>query len=328
MCINPRKLINKGTGEEITVSCGKCILCRRKKCREWAIKLYNESQYHTKMCMITLTFRPKFLFRPREKELKKYKTKTLPTGEKIRKEIKYKTIIGPHYITNVKKTGWLVTLFIKKLRKEMDKYNIKFSYYAVGEHGSQNTHRAHWHIIFFGINNETLGGILQGASKKGKEIYWSEIIHKLWNYDKMNIGMHTISDVNSKTIKYVANYTMKKMYKNIENEEKFPTIMRFSNQSKIGLKWARRYHNELRKGYLIDADNIKYGIPKSYYHEMTRYFGEKYNNGMQETAEIIESLKDENFKRLSKLGLFKIEELRKKAKKLEYKYSKEERDIF
>lgn len=322
MCINPRKIIVNN--EEVTVSCGKCILCRRKKCRTWAIKLYNESLYHKNMCMVTLTFRPKFLLTPKIKELTKYKTKTTKTGEKIRKKIKYTTMINPTYIKDVKKTGWLVTLFIKKLRKHFDKYNIKFSYYAVGEHGTQNTHRAHWHIIFFGIGLSQLECVINGKSKKNKDTYFSPIIHKAWTYEKMYIGLHTVSEVNSKTIKYVANYTMKKMYNN--KDEKFITTMRFSNQSKIGLKFARKYHKEMRKGYLLDADNIKYNIPKAYEYELERYKTEKHNNNMTETLEIVQSLKDDFIKKAQKNGLLKEEEIKKKAKKLEIKYKNIERD--
>lgn len=280
------------------------------------------------MMMLTLTFRPKFLLRPKIKELTKYHTYTQNDGTKKQIKEKYKTMISPSYITNVKKTGWLVTLFIKKLRKKLDKKGITFSYFGVGEHGTQNTHRAHWHIIFFGIDKETVNAVNIGKSKKNKEIYYSKLINDLWSYEKLGIGQHTISDVTSHTIKYVANYTMKKMYKNAETETKYPTIIRFSNQQKIGLKWARRYHKELRKGYLIDNDGIKYGIPKSYYNEMKRYENLLSNESMNQTAQIIELNKDMQFNKLKELGLLSNEELTKKAKKLENQYKNYERDTF
>lgn len=324
MCINPIKIINKNTNEEQLVPCRKCILCRRKKCREWAIKLYHESQYYSKMCMITLTFRPKFLLSPKLKTLTKYHKHKKYDGTVINTKKKYTTMIGPHYITDVKKTGWLITLFIKKLRKILDTKDIKISYFAVGEHGTQNTRRAHWHILFFGIDKNTLKSVNIGMSKKSKEIYFSPLIDKLWSYKKIKIGMHTISDVTTNTIKYVANYTMKKMYK--EKEKQYPTIMRCSSHNKIGKKWARRYHLELRKEYLLDKDGFKYSIPESYYKEMLRYNMQASNTSMFNTAEIIESNRDNAFIRLSKKGLLSEKELKKKAKKLEYQYSKQERD--
>lgn len=325
MCENPITIYNKEKKEYIKVKCGKCILCRRKKCREWAIKLYHESQYHKKMCMITLTFKPKFLMRPIIKTLNKKITKWDKINcKKIIINKKYKTMINPSYITNVKKTGWLITLFLKKLRKEMDKKDKKFSFFAVGEHGTKNTHRAHWHILFFGIGIEDLNAINIGKSNKNKEIYFSKIIQDKWNYKKMNIGNHTISEVTNATIKYVANYTMKKMYK--KENEKYPTTMRFSNQNKIGIKWARRYHKELRKGYLIDKDNIRYQIPEQYYKEMLRYNNQLSNKEKEITAMIIEEKKLDNIIKLKEKGILNDEENKKKAKRLEIKYKNYERD--
>ena len=325
MCINPRTMLVNG--EEVTVSCGKCILCKRKKCREWAVKLYNESQYHKKMCMLTLTFRPKFLLRPKLKELTKYKTRKKEDGTREKIKINYKTLINPKYITDVKLTGWLITLFIKKLRKHFtEKNNINFSYFAVGEHGSQNTHRAHWHIIFFGLDKDILQSMQIGNSKKGKAIYFSPLIHNLWSYEKMNIGQHTISEVTNATIKYVANYTMKKMYKNYERNEKYTTTMRFSNTSKMGIKWARKFHRELRKGYIQDNEGKKYPIPKRYKEEMKKYTDSIFYTCNYNTLCDIESYQDELMKRLKSKGLLSKEELMKKAKVLENRYKKQDRD--
>ena len=324
MCLNPIKIINKNTKEELLVKCGKCILCKRQKCRTWAIKLYHESQYYNKMCMITLTFRPRFLLIPKYKQLTKYHSRRQNDGTTIRLKEKYTTLIGPHYIKNVKKTGWLVTLFIKKLRKEFAKSDRFISYFAVGEHGTQNTHRAHWHILFFGIDKDDLASVNIGKSKKNKEIFFSPFIDKIWSYDNVKIGQHTISDVTPRTIKYVANYTMKKMYNN--NKEEYPVTMRCSSHNKIGKKWARRYHKELRKGYLLDGDGQKYPIPESYYKEMCRYDNLLSNESMTQTAMWIEYKKDEMLIKLREKGLLNQEEIKKKAKRLEIRYKNQERD--
>lgn len=264
------------------------------------------------------------MLKPKIKELTKYHTFKKHDGSTLKIKEKYTTMIGPHYITDVKKTGWLVTLFIKKLRKELSKNNIFISYFAVGEHGSQNTHRAHWHILFFGIDKDSLGAVNIGMSKKNKEIYWSPFIDKIWSYDDVKIGHHTISDVTPRTIKYVANYTMKKMYNNQKKE--YPVTMRCSSHNKIGKKWARKYHKELRKGYLLDGDGHKYAIPESYYKEMKRYEYLISNESMNQTAIIIENNKDEMIKKLRNEGLLNHDEIMKKAKRLEIRYKKQERD--
>ena len=326
MCLNPTKIIiDKEDGkEEILVKCGKCILCKRQKCRTWAIKLYHESQYYNKMCMITLTFRPKFLLTPKFKTLTKYHRRKKNDGTITTLKEKYETMISPNYIRDVKKTGWLVTLFIKKLRKLLSKDDKFISYFAVGEHGSQNTHRAHWHILFFGIDKNDLGSMCIGKSKKNKDIYFSTVIDNLWSYDDVKIGNHTISDVTGSTIKYVANYTMKKMYNNLKKE--YPVTMRCSSHNKIGKKWARRYHKELRKGYLLDGDGQKYSIPESYYKEMMRYENLISNESMNRTAEIIEYNKYQMINKLIDKGMLSENEIRKKAKRLENRYKKLERD--
>lgn len=308
MCENPITIYNKEKGW-IKVKCGKCIICRKNKCRDWAIKLINEGKYHKKMCMVTLTFRLKFLLKPYIKEITKIKQKRQANGEI--KKWKYKIIeqVTPEYIHNVKRTGWLITLFIKKLRKKLMKEGKFISYFAVGEHGTENTHRAHWHILFFGLGIDDLRCRSIGKSKKNKEIYFSETIDELWSHKKTKIGKHTISEVTDATIKYVANYTMKKMYK---DTSVLPVTMRFSNQNKITAKWVRYNHYELRKGYLIDNDGAKYKIPEGYLAELRRYENDIYNTSKNETLAIIETIKDNYIKKRNE-KLDTIEEGRKKA---------------
>lgn len=347
-CENPITITNKNTKEKIEVPCRKCILCRQKKCRDWAIKLIKEAQYHTKMCMITLTFGPKFLLRPYWVKLYKYKripTKENIFGYKIIKET-HKTCINPMYIRNVKKTGWLITRFNKKIRKHFAKEGKFISFFAVGEHGTKNTHRAHWHIIYYGISKEDLEALQIGESNKGKPIFYSKIIENLWSFKKLNIGKHTISDVNEKTIKYTANYTMKKLY-DIKNEQIYKTDMRFSSQNKLGIKWIRRYHREIRKGYLTDKDGGKYSVPEGWRKELKRYCNKKERGNlpsnyidnntdtidelkdMCQSAEIYEELIEQEYiKRLYNKELNLKEEAKKKAERLKFRISMEDRDTF
>ena len=121
---------------------------------------------------------------------------------------------------------------------------------------------------------------------------------------------------------------MKKMYKNIKEDKKYPTTMRFSNQQKIGIKWARKYHKELRKGYLLDNENQKYNIPKGYYKEMLRYQNSLENETMTQTAIEIEQKQIELINKLKEKGLLTREEIKKKAEKLRNKYKKIDRDTF
>lgn len=323
MCTNPiTVIIDK---EEKTFSCGKCILCRKKKAREWAIKLIKEAEYHKKMCMVTLTFRPKFLNSGLYKELTKTKIKKDPrTGEKKTIKIKYPTVVNPTYINDVKKTKWLVTLFIKKLRKEMSKKNINFSYYAVGEHGSNNTHRAHWHILFYGIDENTLNAVEIGKSKRNKKILFSNLIDEKWSYEGKKCGQHTISEVTEQTIKYVANYTLKKIRQN--TQKNYPFTMQFSNQAKIGYKWIRKYHKDLRKGYIEDQQRCKYYITKNIKKELLRFEHQEENESMNQTVIAIEEYQHKLIERMKEKGLLKKEEIEKRAKKAEERLKLQDRD--
>lgn len=349
-CENPKEIINKETGEVMFVRCRKCVLCRQKRARDWAIRLINEAKYYKKMCMITLTFSPKFLLRPLWIKLTKYKRITIKHEngyiEKKQKSYKVSTLISPKYITDVRLTKWLVTRFIKKLRKHFAKQNRFISYFAAGEHGTNNTHRAHWHILIYGIDKDDLLSIENGLSLKGKKTFLSPIIMKLWVFKKLGIGKHSISEVTDRTIKYTANYTLKKMYesnKGLTNEKHsnddkkrtdfdsvvdiYPTAFLFSNHNKIGYKWLRRNPYEICKGYLEDNDGGRYSIPEGYKRELNRYDYE--SELSDDCADLLEaySLYEANmYIKMSKLDKDVLkEETRKKAQKLKNFINKMER---
>lgn len=131
-CLYPRQCIRETTGEgsriifskrpakgapdyvyeSLVLSCGKCLNCRKKVAREWAVRAYHESLCHERSCFVTLTFRSECM--PKDEALDK---KTLQR-------------------------------FIKRLRKNT---GIKFRYFACGEYG-ENRGRPHYHGVLFGID--------------------------------------------------------------------------------------------------------------------------------------------------------------------------------
>lgn len=98
-------------------------------------------------------------------------------------------------------------------------------------------------------------------SKSGKPQFIDEKLTEIWG-----AGRVTIQDLNSKNVVYVAQYTLKKT-KNKQVDEKYKPKMTFSNRSKIGYKWARRNHEEIKKGYITDEDKKKYSIPRTWLRE-------------------------------------------------------------
>lgn len=103
------------------VPCGKCIVCRQNRARQWAVRLQHELQFHHQYCFITLT----------------YDDEHVPI---IEGDI----------------TLWKndLQLFWKRLRKLLPK-NQKIKYLACGEYG-EKTSRPHYHAIIFGWQPEDL----------------------------------------------------------------------------------------------------------------------------------------------------------------------------
>lgn len=295
MCINPQE-IKSYDGQEYKVPCGKCILCRVKRAQNWAIKLIKESYYHKKICMVTLTFDPKKL-------------------------LEHECGSNVMWSKNLKYSKEHFQKFMKRLRKKFP--SGKISYFKIGEYGEKHK-RAHYHVIFYGLDINDLKCKKCGMSKKNKEIYTSKIIDDAWK-----LGICTVSECNNAVIKYVANYSLKKI-KTTKNDDWRKPIMSFSNRNKIGIKWARRNHREFRKGYIEDSEHQKYGIPRSWKKELNRLSVFGPDNKKIKTLLEIENKIIEYFENAQKTGALSRENLLKKAKKLEYRIenkSKERLDL-
>lgn len=115
-CTNPIRLIKNVDPivypNGLEVPCGKCLLCRQAKRREWAMRVLHESSMHKDNVFVTLT----------------YKEDCLPPYYSLRKRD--------------------LQLFVKRLRKSISPKKIR--YYACGEYGDK-TQRPHYHLIIFGL---------------------------------------------------------------------------------------------------------------------------------------------------------------------------------
>jgi len=124
-----------------TVPCGKCIICRKNRSHEWAIRCIHEARYHKDNCFITLT----------------YDEQNVPMTDKG--------------ILTLKKAD--LQKFFKRFRKEYSETKIK--YLACGEYG-ERTYRPHYHILLFGWKpKQTLEKIVNG-----QKIFISDEIQELW----------------------------------------------------------------------------------------------------------------------------------------------------
>lgn len=99
--------------QPVTVPCGQCIGCRIDRSREWALRCYHESKFHSRSCFATLTFDDEYL----------------PADGCLDKTV--------------------IQKFMKRLRFHFPDATIRF--FACGEYG-EDKNRPHYHIILFGID--------------------------------------------------------------------------------------------------------------------------------------------------------------------------------
>lgn len=99
----------------ITVPCGRCYWCLRKRSNEWAFRLYEEAKISNSVYFITLTYNDEHIPRTTDGLL----TLSRPDLQK----------------------------FFKRLRKSS---RLKLRYFACGEYGT-TTQRPHYHAIIFNL---------------------------------------------------------------------------------------------------------------------------------------------------------------------------------
>lgn len=209
--------------------CGHCHICRRQKASEWTKRLTWEFLSQKEACFITLTYR----------------------GDHERSQnLCYRDI----------------QLFLKRTRKYLSTYHQKkIKFFCAGEYGERNTMRAHWHLIFFGVSQETA----------------SYCVEQFWREGERN-DTQQINEVEG-VAKYVSQYVLKKAGERtkdyeLQNGRKAP----FNRQSQgLGLKFslenfaAQAYFNYQLNGTFNDMEwNGKpLFLPKYIRNKLGEHFG-------------------------------------------------------
>lgn len=159
----------------VPVGCGKCMECRKKKGREWAVRLGEEIRTNKNGKFITFSFSNESL-----KELSKAIDKN---EEKINKL----TTKASNGLTGYNRDNEIATIgtrrFLERWRK---KYKKSVKHWFITELGQNSTERIHIHGLLF--TNET-----------------EETIRNIWKYGHVYIGEY----VNEKTINYIVKYVSK-----------------------------------------------------------------------------------------------------------------------
>lgn len=182
MCLFPlpnnnikSKAYQKGIVE---FACGACPECLRKRGNIWVLRAVHESKLHQYNCMVTLTY-----------DTFKYDNRNGSSVEE--------NPVDPDIVVCKRH----IQLFIKRLRKHFSGSKIK--YMCGAEYGS-TTHRAHYHLVLFGVNFSD--AYFYKRSKRGNPIYMSNTLTDLWGH-----GICTIDclQVKSSVSRYCTKYCSK-----------------------------------------------------------------------------------------------------------------------
>lgn len=203
---------NESVGSEwLEVPCGHCIACRIARTREWTIRLLHESEFWEDTSFLTLTYNDDYL--PSD-------------GSLVPRDL---------------------TLFFKRLRKDLEKDKRKIKYYACGEYGDTYG-RPHYHAIVFGLSPKDKG-----------------IVEDNWTYGFVRIGTVTYD-----SCRYVAGYVQKKLYgKGAELYDEKGIYPPFSRMSKgLGEKYVEKYWNKLYSQETVTVRGIPMGLPRYYKNKL------------------------------------------------------------
>lgn len=158
--------------ESLQVPCGQCLGCRLDRAKNWAIRCVHESRMHEKNCFLTLTYDDEHL---KESCIKKGKV----------------TLNKRDYV-----------LFMKRLRKEIEKDGKKIKFFHCGEYGEKGQ-RPHHHACIFGYDFDDK---ILFKSARSVNLYRSPTLERIWQK-----GFATIGAVTFDTASYVAAYCTKKV---------------------------------------------------------------------------------------------------------------------
>lgn len=207
----PNELVGS---EWLEVPCGHCAACRIARTREWTIRLLHESEFWEDTIFVTLTYDDEHL-----------DSRSLNPRD--------------------------LTLFLKRLRKDLDKDNRKIKYYACGEYGDTYG-RPHFHAIIFGM-----------AAKDKK------LLDDNWHKGFVKVGTVTYD-----SCRYVCGYVQKKLYGKAAKEyEEKGIIAPFCRMSKgLGEGYVDKYWNKLYNMDTVTVRGVPMGLPR-YYKRKLDYDG-------------------------------------------------------
>ena len=275
------------------VSCGQCIACRINRARIWSVRNAHEAMFHDQHCFITLTYNPE----------------SLPDDLSVSNEV------HQNFLKRLRKTVW-----------EQERKKIRF--YMAAEYGQPDEYekqeglsrigRPHYHYLIYGWTPKDLEYL---KTVKEHHYYTSETVLKAWQ----NQGFVVIGNVTPESAAYVAGYCTKKITGDSQEEhytrihpdtgqivKANPEFQRCSIG--IGKQWVEKYHNDLRKGYIVFDGKI-YPVPR-YYMQVLDKMCDELPPGNQKKLQLIELIDDIQQNRVDETNF----EVLPDFEKLNYRY--------
>lgn len=244
--------VKKSNGTIITeyqeIPCGKCIGCRLEYSRQWANRCLLEMQDHKSSLFLTLT----------------YDDEHLPTAYHSRIDTG-ETDICSHSLSKRD-----MQLFIKRLRRYLERNDKPpIRYFICGEYGGQ-TLRPHYHAIIFGLELDDL--VLYKKNSKGFSMFNSKTLDKLWQK-----GYVVVEECTWETCAYTARYVMKKQFGEAAQEYEYynlqPPFLLMSRNPGIGRSYYES-HSDLFDYDRIFVDGLHNGqhgfSPPRYFKRLER----------------------------------------------------------
>lgn len=216
-CLHPRYILNRYTGKDILVECGKCEHCLMKKSTVRTTLCKLESIQHKYHYFVTLTYAKEFLPLARL-----VMTNEHTDSYDVVRESDGLVLGNVHFKSNLdkimlcKKCSTVVNtipildyidcqLFLKRLRKYIKVHsNEEIRFFACGEYGPVHF-RPHYHLSLWFDKDETSACIQQA-------------IRSCWSYGRVDVSLST-----GKSASYVASYVNSNMH--------LPRVFKFRQSS-------------------------------------------------------------------------------------------------
>lgn len=313
-CFNPLWLRGVGA-ERIQVPCGSCIACQNQKRQALSLKLHLEELNSAFTYLITLTYDNEHLplYRLVEHDSLKGVFMPCPLSDRIVSDfgvyedskdtpfIKQTSVLYDsirHYNAQVRLHQFNrrvsvpygngtfallyyrdAQLFIKRLRKYIDKYfHEKIRYYIIGEYGTSSL-RPHWHLLLF-FDSPALAREFEIVDQVGTVSRPAECAHflcTLWQY-----GIVDSKRTNKQAYYYVASY--------VNKPASFPTVLDVLSKQKS-------YHSN-RFGAVLSKETLIKFIRERNFDGFRNHFVTN-SDGSQSAFALWRSYYDEFFPRFS-----------------------------